>query len=160
MWYIIGAIVAVVLVGGYLSRGAGFMGMRAAGVNVNPAGNGAVTYSNAEGTVTVGGGASMPSNWPSDAPTNYSGATIQYSGTSNPQTGAAGATMVYVVNASAQSVIEYYKSGLTKNAWVIEGEANAAGAMVLSAKKDTRTIGIYVTDAGNGSVSVTIGMEM
>lgn len=160
MWYIIGAIAAVVLVGGFLSRGIGFMGMRAAGVDVNSNADGTMTYSNEEGTVTVGGGASMPSNWPSDAPANYSGASIQYSGSSNPQTGEAGSAVVYTVNASTQSVIDYYKSELAKNGWTVEATANMAGATVLSGKKDTRTFGIYVVDAGNGSVSVTIGIGM
>ena len=160
MWYIIGAIVAVVLVGGFLSRSAGFMAMRAAGVDVRPNANGTMTYGNNEGTVTVGSGASMPSNWPSDAPANYSGAAIQYSGASNPQTGQAGSAVVYTAKASAQSVIDYYKGELAKGGWKTDGEMNTAGATVLSAKKDTRTIGIYVTDTGNGSVSVTIGIGM
>ncbi len=159
MWYIIGAIAAVVLIGGFLTRGASFMGMRAAGVDVNP-GDGTMTYSNDEGSVTVGTGASMPSNWPSDAPANYSGASIQYSGSSNPQTGEAGSAVVYTVNASTQSVIDYYKSELAKNGWTVEATANMAGVTVLSGKKDTRTFGIYVVDAGNGSVSVTIGIGM
>lgn len=159
MWYIIGAIVLVVLVGGYLSRGAGFMGMRAAGVDMSPNADGGTTYSNNEGTVTVGGTA-MPSNWPSDAPANYSGASIQYSGSSNPQTGEAGSAIMYTVNASAQRVVDHYKNELARNGWTVEGTANAAGAMVVSAKKDTRTFGAYVVDSGSGAVSVTVGIGM
>src|SRR3990167_686770 len=92
MWYIIGAIVILLLLGWFATGGAGFLAMRAAGVNATPNGDGTMTYSNSEGSVTVGGG-SMPDNWPSDAPANYAGASIQYSGSSNPQTGQAGSAV-------------------------------------------------------------------
>ena len=79
MWYVIGAIVVVLLIGGYFLRGAQGMAAKAVGaangVNVQQNANGATTYTGAEGTVTVGGG-SMPANWPSDAPGNYANAAI------------------------------------------------------------------------------------
>lgn len=159
MWYIIGGIVILLLLGWFATRGAGFMAMRAAGVNATPNADGSATYSNNQGTVTVGGG-SMPSNWPSDAPANYAVASIQYSGSSNPQTGQAGSAVVYNVNASAQAVIEYYKAQLAQNGWTIESTANTGAATVLSAKKDTRTLGVYIVDSGNGAVSVTVGIGM
>ena len=150
-------ILALAVLGGFASRMMGGAAMRAAGVDINQNGSGATTYSNNEGTVTVGAGA-MPENWPADAPQNYSGATIQYSGASNPQTGKAGSAVVYMVKATAQGVIDYYKQQLGSNGWTIESTANAGGAMVLAAKKDTRTLGVYVVDAGNGSVTVTAGI--
>lgn len=159
MWYIIGAIVVLLLLGWLATRGAGFLTMRAAGVNVAPNADGSATYSTGDGTVTVGGG-SMPDNWPSDAPANYAGASIQYSGSSNPQTGKAGSAIVYNVNASAQAVVDYYKSELAKNGWTVEATANTGAATVLSATKDTRTFGVYIVDAGGGSVSVTAGIEL
>ncbi len=64
------------------------------------------------------------------------------------------------MKAAAQSVIDYYKGELSKNGWTIEATANTGGATVLSAQKDTRTFGVYVVDAGNGSVSVTVGIGM
>src|SRR3989344_5333830 len=87
MWYIIGGIVVLAIVGWLFMRGAGgFMGA-ATGFDVDRNADGSATYSNDEGSVTVGTTATMPSNWPSDAPANYAGAAIVYSGTSNPQTG-------------------------------------------------------------------------
>ena len=159
MWYIIGGIVILALVGWFLMRGAGSLLGAASGVDVDQQG-GATTYSNEEGSVTVGTAASMPANWPSDAPANYSGAAIVYSGTSNPQTGQSGSAVSYTVRASASSVADYYKQQLASAGWAIQGTANVAGAMVISATKDTRTIGAYITDTGNGEVSVVVGIGM
>ncbi|MEK7156552.1 MAG: hypothetical protein AAB790_01970 [Patescibacteria group bacterium] len=160
MWYIIGGIVILALVGWFLMRGAGSLIGAASGVDVDQGADGSATYSNAEGSVTVGTGASMPANWPSDAPANYSGATIAYSGTSNPQTGQSGSAVSYTVRASAQSVADYYKQQLASAGWTIESTANMAGATVLAARKDSRTIGAYITDAGDGTVSVVVGIEL
>ncbi len=157
MWYIIGGIIVLVLLGWFFTRGGGMLGP--AGVDVDRNMDGSATYSNEEGTVTVGGG-SLPDNWPSDAPPVYSGGTIQYSGASNPQTSKAGAAVVYTAKASVQSVIDYYRTELSKAGWNLEATATMGGATVFSAKKDTRTIGIYVVDSGDGSVAVTAGIEM
>jgi hypothetical protein len=158
--YIIGSIVILLLLGWFATRSAGFLAMRAAGVNATPNADGSATYSNTEGTVTVGGG-SMPSNWPSDAPTNYVGASIQYSGSSNPQTGKAGAAVIYNVNASVKSVYDYYNSRLKMEGWTIDAVTSmAAGANVIVAKKDTRTFSVYIVSTGANAVSVTAGMEL
>lgn len=161
--YIIVGVVLAILVLGLLSRGmsmmsAGVIGA-ATGVDIDQNLDGSATYSNAEGSVTIGGN-KMPDNWPSDVPGVYAGGTIQYSGASNPQTGQAGSALVYTVKAPGQSVIDFYKSELTKGGWNIEATANTGGAMVLSAKKDERTVGMYVVDAGDGTVSVTVGIDM
>jgi hypothetical protein len=159
--YIVIAVVALFLLGGFAMQMMGLAAMRAAGVNVMPGADGSATYTatNGEGTVTVGGN-KMPDNWPSDAPANFSGATIQYSGSSNPQTGKEGAAVAYTVQASASAVADYYKSQLTSKGWTVDSTANMGAATVLSAQKDERTIGIYIADAGNGTVQVTVGMDM
>ncbi|OGG90766.1 hypothetical protein A3H16_00680 [Candidatus Kaiserbacteria bacterium RIFCSPLOWO2_12_FULL_53_8] len=102
----------------------------------------------------------MPDNWPSDAPAIYSGGTIQYSGSSNPQTGQAGSVVVYSAKATVSSVVEYYKAQLAQAGWTLEGTANSAGTTIISAKKDTRTFGISVADTGTGTVQVTAGIGM
>ena len=158
MWYVIGGIIVIVLIGWFLTRSGGLLGA-GAGVDVDQNIDGSKTYTNDEGTVTVGGG-SLPENWPSDAPGVYSGASIQYSGSSNPQTGKAGAAVVYTAKASVKSVIDYYRTELSKAGWNVEATATMGGATVFSAKKDTRTIGVYVVDSGDGSVNVTAGIEM
>ncbi|MDO8575766.1 MAG: hypothetical protein Q7R90_00455 [bacterium] len=160
MWYIIGGIVVLALIGWFLMRGAGSLLGAATGVDVDQSADGSATYSNDEGSVTVGTGASMPANWPSDAPANYAGASIVYSGTSNPQTGQAGSAVSYTVRASASSVADYYKQQLASAGWTIQGTANMAGATVVSATKDSRTIGAYITDTGDGNVSVVVGIEL
>ena len=159
-WIYISGGVLVLIILAYL-----FMGRIApaafapAGVDVDRNIDGSTTYTNEEGSVTVGQGASMPSNWPSDAPAAYSGATILYSGSTNPTTGAAGSAVAYNVNASVQAVMDYYSSQLTSSGWTVESNAEMAGMRVIVAKKDTRTLGVYVGDAGNGTVNVTAGVE-
>ena len=130
------------------------------GVDVDRSVDGSTTYTNDEGTVSVGTSASMPENWPSDAPQNFAGASIVYSGTSNPQTGQSGSAGSYTVRASASSVADYYKQQLASAGWTVQGTANMAGATVVSATKDTRTIGVYITDTGDGNVTVVAGISM
>src|SRR3989344_5728600 len=160
MWYIIGGIVVLALIGWFLMRCAGSLLGAASGVDVDRSLDGSTTYSNEEGIVTVGGGASMPANWPSDAPANYAGGSIVYSGTSNPQTGQSGSAVSYTVRASASSVADYYKQQLTSAGWTIQGTANIAGATVVAATKDTRTMGVYITDTADGNVTVVAGIEL
>ena len=160
MWYIIGAVVVLALLGWLFMRGAGSLTGAASGVNVDRNADGSATYSTEEGSVSVGTSASMPENWPSDAPANYAGSSIVYSGNSNPQTGSAGAAVSYTTSASVSGVADYYKTQLTANGWTIQATANMGGATVVSATKDTRTFGAYITDTGSGNVSVTAGIEL
>lgn len=157
MWYyIIGAVLIVLVLGWLFTRGAGSI----AGVDTDRNLDGSVTYTDESGTTATVGGGSMPENWPSDAPQNYAGANIQYSGTSNPQTGASGSAVVYTATASVQAVTDYYKTQLQSKGWTVTGTANVAGATVVSATKDTRTLGVYIVDSGGGTVSVTAGVEL
>ena len=159
-WYIIGGI-ALLLIGGWLlTGGAAKLVGGAQGVDVDRNLDGSTTYTNDEGSVTVGTSASMPANWPSDAPANYLGAAIVYSGTSNPQTGQEGSAVSYTVQASVQSVVDFYRSQLAAGGWTVEASANVGGATVISATKDTRTFGAYIVDTGGGTVTVTAGIEL
>lgn len=130
-----------------------------AGVNVDRNIDGSTTYSNAEGSVMVGQNAQMPNNWPSDAPGPYAGATLLYSGMTNPSTGAVGSAIAYTVKASMDQVVAHYTTQLGANGWSVQSNAEMAGMRAIVAKKDTRTLGIYLGDAGNGIVNVTAGME-
>jgi hypothetical protein len=157
-WYIIGGI-AVFLIGGwFLTRGSD--SMMGAGTDIDRNADGSTTYTNDEGSVTVGTSARMPTNWPSDAPDNVAGAVIVYSGTSNPQTGQTGSAVSYTVRTSVQSVVDHYRSALASGGWTVNATANTGGATVISATKDTRTFGAYIVDTGDGNVTVTAGIEL
>ena len=159
IWYIVGGLLILAVIGGGMSRGAGYMGMRAAGVDVRPGMDGSATYKTNEGSVTVGGN-KMPENWPSDAPANFAGASITYSGSTNPQTGAAGSAVMYTVKASGDAVAAQYKAELEAKGWKVEQVANVAGATVMAAKKDTRTFGVYITAGENGETMVQASVSM
>lgn len=157
LYIVIGIVVILLII--VVSRRSpyGMMGgVNVNGVNIDRNLDGSATYSNKEGTVTVGNN-TLPDNWPSDAP-KYGNAKIQYSGSSNPQTGEKGAAVMFLTSDSAQSVVDFYKRELASNGWTVEQSANMGASTVLAAKKDTRTFGVYITDTGNGQVSVTIGI--
>lgn len=156
--YIIIAIVVLIALVWLFTGGIGKMALKKAGVDLNYSPDGSTTYETEEGTVTVGGN-TLPSNWPSDAPT-YPNASIQYSGTNNPQTGAEGSAVVFLTEDSMQIVVDFYKKELASNGWKVENTATIGGATVLAALKDTRTLGVYISDVGNGQVSVTVGIEI
>src|SRR3989338_5990767 len=132
----------------------------ATGVDVdkNTDGSTSYTYTNEQGTATVGSN-KLPENWPSDAP-KYSNATIQYSGSTNPQTGQAGAAVVFMTSDSVQKVVDFYKKELASNGWTIEQTATVGPSTVLAGKKGDRTIGVYIVDGGNGQTSVTVGIGL
>lgn len=161
-WLVIGGvIIAVLLIGGFGMRSMRFgPSMVPPGVEVDQNMDGSVTYSTDEGSVTVGTGGSMPSNWPSDAPSAFTGATIVYSGTNNPATGQAGSAVSYTVNAPVADVVAYYEAGLNAAGWTILSTTEAGGMRVISAQKDTRMMGIYVGSDGEGTTSVTAGIQM
>ena len=157
--YIVVGIVVVLLAGYFLRGGSpGVVGGvgGVGGVTIDQNLDGSATYSNSEGTVTVGGN-KLPENWPSDAPT-YPNATIQYSGSSDPQTGEKGSAVVFTTSDNAQKVADFYKRELSSKGWVIDQTAMMGASTVLTATKDTRTLGAYITDTGNGQVSVTISI--
>ena len=161
-WLYIGLSVFALIIIGFMFTGGGPLGsayFAGPGVDVDRNIDGTATYSNDEGSVTVGSGASMPSNWPSDAPTAYTGATILYSGSTNPTTGESGSAVAYNTTASLQSVMEYYSARLRAEGWTVEANTQMAGMNVITAKKDTRVFGAYVADAGNGVVNVTAGVQ-
>ena len=158
LFYIIGAIVILLIVG----VGAFYMlGWNKGGTNVQYGLDGTKTYSNNEGSVTVGNSATMPDNWPSDVPANYSGAKILYSGNTNPETGTKGAAVSYTVEGgSVQAITDYYKSGLAAQGWKLEGNADMGGQTIIGATKDTRTFGVSILNSGNGTITVIAGLEL
>lgn len=155
--FIIIAIVILIALGWFFF-GSGKSALNRAGIDTDYNKDGSTTYTNEDGSVTIGGN-KLPDNWPSDAPA-YPKASIQYSGTNNPQTGAEGSAVVFLTEDSLQTVVDFYKKELTSNGWKIENTATIGGATVLAALKDTRTLGVYISDIGNGQVSVTVGIEI
>lgn len=155
--WIVGIVAVLIIAGAVASRG--FLRGTALpdGVEADRNADGSVTYTNEEASVTINGG-EMPSNWPSDAPEAYSGATLIYSGTNNPATGAEGSAVMYTTTASFESVLQYYNARLEAESWTIEATANISGMTVITAKKDKRTFVVYVSRT-NDAVQVTSGIE-
>lgn len=157
LYIIIGVVVVAVLALGLGMK----MMWKTAGLDYQQNADGTQTYTNNDGTVTVGTGASMPSSWPADAPVNYAGAEILYSGNSNPQTGSSGAMVSYTVkNAKPADVALYYRQNLGTKGWTITGDAALNGQFIVGATKDTRTFAVSISDAANGVVTVTAGLEL
>ncbi len=156
--YIVIAIVVIVVLGWIAKSAMRSVTSSVTGVNIDKSIGGATTFSNNEGRVTVGSN-KLPDNWPSDAP-KYPNGTIQYSGSSNPQTGEAGAAVAFLTGDSVQKIVDFYKKELASNGWTIEQTAAVGPSTMLAAKKDQRTFGAYITDGGNGQVSVTVSIAI
>lgn len=130
--------------------------MTPAGVSVDKNLDGSATYTTEEGTVTIGVN-SYPDNWPSDVP-KYSNGQIQYSGTSNPQTGQAGSAVVFITTDDVQKVVDFYKRELTSTGWKIEQTATIGQMMVISATKGSTAFGAQIVKMDDGQTSVTVGI--
>ncbi len=162
----IGIIVGVVVLGivGYVvSHSAGYLGKRAiesaTGGSVQYGNNGSATYKTNDGTVTTGVNA-LPEGWPSDAPGQYSGSTITFSGAAAQQGGKMGMTVIMTTTDSAANVAAFYKSDLAAKGWTIQGTYTASGTTTIVASKDDRAVGITVVGTeGTTQISVGIGSK-
>ncbi len=123
-----------------------------ADVNVD---KGNVTVKTKEGSFSTG--TSLSADWPKDAPV-YPGATVTYSGSSNPQTGESGYAAVLTTSDSAQKVRDYYSKELMSQGWKTEATYNANESSVISATKDTRTFTVATAEAG-GTTTITLGVS-
>jgi len=126
-------------------------------VDVDYDGDDTITYKSDEGSFQAGENVSLPSDWPSDVPV-MSGVKISYAGSSNPSTGAPGASVMFTTSKSASEVAAYYNSQLVDEGWTIESTANMGSSSVVSAKKGERTVGLYIIES-EGMTSVTIGVQ-
>lgn len=152
--YIIGGVVVVVIVGLIITNMMGGFG----GFRQNM--DGTQTYTNGQGSVTVGSNASMPSGWPTDVPANYSGAKIVFAGNSNPQTGKQGSAVSYTVEgATVKAVADYYKNGLAVQGWNIEGTMDFGAQAVVGGSKDGRRFAVSISET-DGVVTVIAGLEI
>ena len=161
-WLIIGVVILAILgIGWFFSggftRSAVERSLQQAGVDASFNRDGTSTYSNEDGTVTVGGG-SYPDNWPGDVP-QYPNGEILFSGSSNPQTGSAGATVSFTTSDSPAEVIEYYKRELESNGWHIEATSSVSGMTIVSATKGDQSFGVWAA-ASDGVTQVTAGVGM
>jgi hypothetical protein len=153
--YIVIGVVVVLVLGWFFTGG---MMRSVTGVDVQRSLDGSATYSNSEGSVTVGAN-KMPDNWPSDAPT-YPNAQIQSAVTSNPQTGQAGSAVIFITSDSIQAVTDFYKKELATQGWSVEQTVSMGTGTMLAATKDTRDFGVYIADSGDGNVSVSATVSM
>lgn len=152
---IIGGVVVVGVVGWLITGG---MSRAVTGVDTDQHLDGSTTYTDSEGNSATVGGNSYPESWPSDAP-RYSNASIQYSGSSNPQTGEAGAAVVFSTSDTVAEVVAFYKQELAAKGWIIEQTAVAGGATIMAARKDTRSLGLQIVLSG-GQTMVTMGISL
>lgn len=155
IWYVIGAIAIVLLVGwAFMNRSSSTDSM---------AGNTDTQATSTDTTPTTGGttgttSGKLPTGWAADAPALQAGAVISYSGSTNPKTGALGATVVYTVKGTAQDAITYYKAQFTKHGWTFRGQGNAEGSVQLAATKDTRKVTVSILESTPGILTVTVGI--
>ncbi|MDP1688736.1 MAG: hypothetical protein Q8L47_01220 [bacterium] len=160
--YIVVAIVVIVGLAWMFGRG-GSYGMPGrsiiglpGGVNVDTNLDGSGTYTTKDGSVTVGKN-TYPDNWPSDAP-KYGNAQIQFSGSTNPESGDEGAVVTFTTTDSVQQVTDFYKNELSKNGWKVEESMTAGQMTLMSGKKGTMTLTVQIVSAEKAPVTVTVAI--
>lgn len=147
-------VVVVVLLGaGWLFMRGGGTGMPE-GVTMDKNMDGSATYSNEDGSVTVGSN-NYPDNWPGDAP-KYDNGQIQYSASSNQQTGENGSMITFVTSDSPKQVVDFYKSELVSKGWKIEQTAAVDQMLMLTGTKGTATFYAQVTSADGKQTTAAV----
>ena len=125
-----------------------------ADVNINN--DGSMHIETSEGTYDAGSNR-LPADWPTDV-TAYAGATIQYSGSTNPATGKAGAAAVLMTADKPEKVVEFYKADLRAKGWTIATTMQGQGTNILGATKGNRALSIMVAGSPDDQTSITIGV--
>lgn len=161
IWIIV-ALVVLVIIGSVIRS---FLARRAAnalvntitGGQVNVANNGAVTYSNDQGSVSTQN--KLPDNWPSDAP-SYPGATITFAGQSNSTADNpnSGFSVTMTSGDSVDKVTKYYRDNLAQQGWKITDDALINNTTALGASKDNRQFSVSVSTADN-QTAIIVGLE-
>ncbi len=156
IWYIIGAIAVVLLVGwALMNRGA---------VVDSITGNTDTQATSTDTTPATGGGAAtgagtFPAGWPADAPALQSGAKITYSGAIDPETKIVGPMLIYTVSGTPATAVAFFKSQFTAKGWTFRGQGNVLGSVQLAATKDTRRVTVTVLETRPGVLNVTVGIS-
>ena len=153
MWYIIGAIVIVVVLAWAVMRGGSTDSMSG---NMDQQATSTDTMGTNTGGATGTGAGKLPAGWPADAPALQSGAKITYSGASNPKTKAVGPTVEYTAPGTAATGVAYFKSQFTQKGWTFRGQGDDLGSVMLAATKDTRRLSVSILETHPGTLSVTV----
>ena len=163
---IVVVVIVVLAIGGFIVRTlsqkvAGLVGEKAAEKIIENATGGkadidinsdTVTVKTDEGTFSTG--TNLPANWPKDAPV-YPGSKITYSGSTNPQEGSSGFSVMSTTNDSVQKVTDYYTKELVSQGWKIESTSYISGTSILGATKDKRSLSMSAS-VSDGTTSVTL----
>lgn len=156
MWYVVGAIVVVVLLawavmsGGIMSGAVDNTDQQATSTDTSTDTTGGGTG----GTAT--GAGKYPAGWPADAPALQSGAKITYSGAIDPETKVVGPTVIYTSSGTPASAVTFFKSQFTAKGWTFRGQGNVMGSAQLAATKDTRKVTVSILETRPGVLNVTI----
>ena len=121
-------------------------------------GEGSMKVKTKDGTAEWGSN-KLPADWATDAPI-YPGASIQFSGSSNPTTGQPGAVAILETKDSNTQVLEYYKKELAAQGWKIVANFETGTSATIAASKGDRNIGITsATSEGKTVITVAVGKK-
>lgn len=159
VWYVIGALAIILLIGWAVMNRSGSTGSIFGNTDTP-----ATTTDDTTGTTggtggTTAGTSKLPAGWPSDAPALQSGAKITYSGSIDPKTKIAGPTVVYTVSGTPASAVTFFKSQFSRQGWTFRGQGNVQGSVQLAATKDTRKVTVTILETRTGVLNVTVGIS-
>ena len=156
IWYIIGALAIILLIGWAVMNRDGSSGFF--GGNTDTQATTTETDTGAGG-VTGSGAGTFPAGWPADAPALQTGAKITYSGSLDPKTKIIGPTVVYTGSGTAATAVTFFKSQFTQKGWTFRGQGNVQGSVQLAATKDTRKVTVTILETRTGVLNVTVGIS-
>ncbi|MDO8575768.1 MAG: hypothetical protein Q7R90_00465 [bacterium] len=158
IWYVIGALAIVLLIGWAVMNSSGSTGS-IFGNTDTPAATTATTTDTAGTGGTATGAGKYPAGWPADAPALQSGAKITYSGAIDPETKIVGPMLIYTTSSTPATAVTFFKSQFTAKGWTFRGQGNVQGSVQLAATKDTRRVTVTILETRTGVLNVTVGIS-
>ncbi len=158
VWYVIGALAIILLIGWAVMNRSGSTGSIFG--NTDTTATSTETSTGTTGTTGTGGTATgagkFPAGWPADAPALQSSAKITYSGAIDPETKVVGPTVIYTSSGTPASAVIFFKSQFTAKGWTFRGQGNVMGSVQLAATKDSRKVTVSILETRPGVLNVTV----
>ncbi|GEM_PF-6732654 len=157
IWYVVGALAVVLLVGWAVMNRSGGTGSIFGDTDTQATSEISTDTTGTGGTAA--GASKLPAGWPADAPALMPGAKITYTGAIDPKTKVAGPAIVYTASGSPATAVAFFKSQFSKQGWTFRGQGNVEGSVQLAATKDTRKVMVTILETRTGVLDVTVGIS-
>lgn len=108
-----------------------------------------------DGTVEIGRGATLPSDWPTEIGT-YPGATITTSAAVTDDSGQPATMITLTSTDSAQAIVDFFQKKVTTQGWTTTAEATVGAMKIFSASKDGRNFAVQVVTSDDSTTATLV----